>query len=206
VRPLAKPGGYLILTNLPMGEHQLTLRAAGYQDEYVEFSAQKDGYQELYVALKPGKQYLFRQSVIRLRLQLSEVMSGHGIWISAPSAVECKVAQTKAEAGSRQFRIYCKGNPATLPIPGTFLLEDGENSEIVVLKSLSEELGTLEASLEQDHGRSRRLLPVQKYRCDELGQINAAFPMAGTAVVYTGNGVPQSLELTEGENKWDLIE
>ena len=206
VRPVAKPGGYLILTNLPVGEHQLLLRAAGYQDEYVEFTAVKDGYRELYVALKPGQQYLFRQSVIRLQLQLPDELRGCQIWISPPSVVECKIAQTKAESGSEQFRIFCKGNHMMLPIPGAFLIEDGEQSEVVVLKSLSEELGTLEEPLCRDHGRSRRLLPVQKYRCDEQGQIYAAFPMAGTAVVYTGSGEPRSLALTEGENRWDLSE
>ena len=206
VRPVAKPGGYLILTNLPVGVHQVLLRAAGSQDEYVDFTAVKDGYRELYVALKPGRQYLFRQSVIRLRLQLPDELRGCQIWISPPSVVECKVAQTKAETGSKQFRIYCKGNQALLPIPGAFLIEDGDHSEVVVLKSLSEEVGTLEETLRWDHGRSRRLLPVQKYRCDEEGQIYAAFPIAGTAVIYTGNGAPQSLELSEGENQWNLSE
>lgn len=204
IRPTAKPGGYLILTNLPVGEHQLLIRCAGYQDEYVEFTVEETGFREIYVALKPGRQYLFRQSVIRLRLQLPEELRGKPVWVSAPTAVECKVAQTKAEAGCGQFRIYCKGNPAILPIPGAFLIEDGENSEVVVLKSLSEELGTVEAPLCGDHGRSRRILPVQKYRCDEDGQIYAAFSMAGTAVVYTDNGAPVSLELTEGENQWTL--
>ena len=194
----------MILTNLPAGMHQLLLRCAGYQDEYVEFTVEKEGFRELYVALKPGRQYLFRQSVIRLRLQLPEELRGRQVWISAPSPVECKVAQTKAEAGSNQFRVYCKGNPAAMPIPGAFLIEDGENSEIVVLKSLTEELGTLEAPLCRDHGRSRRILPVQRYRCDEQGQIYAAFSAAGTAVAYTGSGTPRSMELTEGENQWSL--
>lgn len=204
VRPTAKPGGYLVLTNLPAGEHQLLIRCVGYQDEYVEFTVEETGFREIYVALKPGRQYLFRQSVIRLRLQLSDDLQGKQVWISAPTVVECKVAQTKAEAGSKQFRVYCKGDQSVLPIPGSFLIEDGENSEIVVLKSLSEELGTVEAPLCRDHGRSRRILPVQRYRCDDDGQIYAAFSMAGTAVVYTGSGAPVSLELSEGENQWDL--
>ena len=204
VRPLTKPGGYLILTNLPVGAHQLLIRCVGYQDEYVEFTVEKTGFRELYVALKPGRQYLFHQSVIRLRLQLPEALREKQVWIGAPTTVECKVAQTRAEAGSEQFRIYCKGNPAALPIPGAFLIEDGENSEIVVLKNLSEELGTLETPLCRDHSRSRRILPVQTYRCDAQGQIYAAFAMAGTAVVYTGSGAPVSLELAEGENERNL--
>ena len=31
-----------------------------------------------------------------------------------------------------------------------------------------------------------------------------AASMAGTAVLYTGSGAPVSLELTEGENEWNL--
>ena len=203
VRPVSKPGGYLIFTNLPAGAHQLRICAAGYQDEYVDFTT--DGScREFYVALKPGRQYLFRQSVTRLHLQLNRDLKNRQIWIGAPCALECKVAQAKAEAGSTQFRIYCKGSPALLPVPGTFLIEDGENSEIVVLKSLSEEVGVLEAPLCKDHSRSRRILPVQAYRCDEQAEIHAAFALSGAAVVYTGSGEPQSQELTEGDNQWTL--
>ncbi len=203
-RPMAKSGGYLVLTNLSVGDHQLLLRCAGYQDEYVDFTVEQSGFRELYVALKPGRQYLFRQNVTRLRLKVPEDQKNSQIWISAPGAMECKVAQTKAEAGSTQFRIYCKGNTAVLPVPGTFLIEDGENSEVIILKSLAEETGTLESALCRDHGRSRRILPVQKYRCGEDAEIYAAFSGHGTAVVYTSSGAPVSLELTEGENEWNL--
>lgn len=37
VRPLAKPGGYLILLNLSQGPHRLALRCHGYQEEWVDF-------------------------------------------------------------------------------------------------------------------------------------------------------------------------
>ena len=37
VRPLGKPGGYLVLLDLSHGDHRLSLRCHGYQEEWVDF-------------------------------------------------------------------------------------------------------------------------------------------------------------------------
>lgn len=202
VRLLSKPGGYLVATDLSAGVHSLLIRCAGFQDELLEFTVES-GVREYFVALKPGKQYLFRDNVTRLRLRLPELSQGSPVWIAAPGYPECKLAQTKAEAGCVRFRIYCKGSAAQLPVPGAFLLEDGESSEVLVINSLSDEEALLGQPLRFDHGRSKRLLPVQVYRCDPEGEIYATFSRSGQAVVYTGSGKPLTQSLTEGENFWN---
>ena len=198
VRPVVKPGGLLVLTNLPDGEHELTLRCVGFREERISFRVTEDGLFEGYAALKPGDGYSFRGSVTWLELQVPA--GQRTVWITTPCAAECKIAQTKAEAGEKAFRVYCKGDPALLSIPGYFLVEDGEDSEIVVLGSVSNELGSLLSPLQKDHSRSRRLLPVQQYRPDGEGKLRAVFSASGSVVIWSGEGQPVTAELREGSN------
>ena len=51
-RPVWKPGGYLVLTNLPHGPHRLRLRGRGYQEEWVELDVD-GGTRELDITMKP---------------------------------------------------------------------------------------------------------------------------------------------------------
>ena len=50
--------------------------------------------------------------------------AGRQLWLAAPAQWELKVAQTRAEAGSTQFRLYCKGPQAAVPA-GAYLIADG---------------------------------------------------------------------------------
>ena len=54
------------------------------------------------------------------------------------------MAQAKAEAGCDQFRLYCKGAADAVPT-GAYLIADGENSEVVTLRSLEGDMATLAA-------------------------------------------------------------
>lgn len=198
VKPTVKPGGFLVLTNLPAGEHELTLRCVGFREERISFRVEDSGLFEGYAALKPGNGYSFHSSVTWLELQVPA--GQETVWITTPCAAECKIAQTKAEAGEREFRVYCKGNPALLSIPGYFLVEDGENSEIVVLGSISNELGSLLSPLQKEHSRGRRLLPVQQYRSDGERKLRAVFSSSGSVVIWSGEGQPVTAELREGSN------
>ena len=162
-RPTAKPGGYLVLTDLPAGPHRLSLRCPGYQEEWVEFSAGRDT-QELDVTMKPGRGYPLQRDMIRLTLTVTEggaPAAGRILWLAAPGQTELKIAQTKAEAGSASLRLFAKGAAAPA-VPGTYLIADGKNSEIVLLRALEEEMGELLAPLARPHSRSRSLLPAQR--------------------------------------------
>ena len=83
-RPTAKPGGYLVLTDLPAGPHRLSLRCPGYQEEWVEFSAGRDT-QELDVTMKPGRGYPLQRDMIRLTLTVTEggaPAAGRILWLA----------------------------------------------------------------------------------------------------------------------------
>ena len=202
-RPLSKPGGYLILLNLSPGPHRLVLGCHGYQEEWVDFSAGART-QELEVTMKPGAGYPFQEEVVRAELTVTErgaPAAGRQLWLAAPGGPELKVAQTKAEAGSGELRIFCRG-PEVPALPGAFLIADGENSEIVGLRTLEGETGALAAPLGRAHGRGRPLLPAQSYHTGPDGRLEAVFrePCA-VEVCGSGGRLLASLQLAQGDNR-----
>lgn len=207
-RPVRKSEGYLVLTDLSPGRHCLSLQSRGYQEEWIELTA-GEGTQELDITMKPGPDYPFRMAVTRLELEVLEdgrPAGGRRLWLAASGGPELKIAQTKAEAGSSQTRLFCKG--AFLPaIPGTYLIADEADSEIVVLRALEAEMGTLAAPLLRSHSRGRLLLPAQSYHTDGAGRLSAVFREPCAVEVCTQEGVPLgTLKLQEGENRRRLPE
>lgn len=201
-RPVGKEGGYLVFTNVSHGSHCLSLRCNGYQEEWVEFEAD-GGTREIDVTMKPGAGYPFRQPVTRLTLTVlkgKKTAAGRAVWLAA-AGQEMRIAQTKVEAGEQELRLYCKGTP----VPGTYLIEDGKKSEIIVLRALEGEKGILAAPLQKDHSRSKQFLPAQRYHIGDDGIVNAVFRGPCTAQAYTEKeGLVGSVELSEGENQFTV--
>ena len=200
--PVRKSEGYLVFSNLSPGPHRLSLRGAGYQEEWVDFTFQGSAV-ELDVTMKPGRGYAFRTAYTRLTLT---VLRDGGpaaetlLWVAAPSVPEIKLAQTRAEAGSRTFRIFCKGSvrPRT---PGAYLMADKDKSEILRLVSMDGEMGLLEDPLAFDHSRGRLLLPTQSYHTDGKGILQAVFTEPCTVELFSPEaGLLSPLTLAEGEN------
>lgn len=198
-RPVGKPGGYLVFTDLPHGPHRLSLRCGGYQEEWVELQA-GGGTLELDVSMKPGEGYPFRQAATRLRLTVlgkKGPAAGQTVWLASPGP-EMKIAQSKVEAGEQALRVYCKGHPFF----GPCLIEDGKNSEIVTLSALEGEQGRLAAPLGSGHSRGRPLLPAQRYRAGEDGVLTAVFRDPCLVQVYVeGRGLAAGSDLSEGDNE-----
>lgn len=199
--PVSKPGGYLVLVDLPEGLHQLRLKTPRFQDEVVDINVEKGKTVSLYPVLKPGAGYFFRCAA-RMTLELAGVEGP--VWLSPPWGLECKLAQAKAEQGAAELRLFCKGGLGRLPIPGPFLLEDGKKSEIIVLESCQGENALLAAPLVRGHGRGRRLLPAGQYRAEQ-GVLTAVFPHPGEVFVFCPDreGV-KSVVLIEGEHEASL--
>ena len=206
VRPLSKPEGYLLLLDLSPGPHHLVIRGHGFQEEWVDFQA-GEATQELEVDMKPGADYPFRGTVTRLTLTVTEKKKpafDRTLWLATGVHRELKIAQTRADAGALQFRLYCKG-PSTAVSPGLYLLSDGGDSEIVLLRRLEEEMGTLAAPLRRNHSRGRPLLPAQRYHTGPDGRLTATFQTACTVELYAEErGLLASLPLEPGENHHTL--
>ena len=85
---------------------------------------------------------------------------------------------------------------------GAYLIADGENSEIVTLRSLEGDMATLAAPLLRTHSRSRVLLPAQRYHTGPDGQLSAVMQAACTVAVYDEEtGKLSTLVLEPGENR-----
>ena len=198
-RPAGKEGGYIVFTDLPKGPHRLSVRCHGYQEEWIAFEADELTH-EIDVTMKPGAGYPFRQAVTLLRLTVLEEKrpaGGRLFWLAA-AGQEMKIAQTKAEAGDRELRIYCKG----AAMPGAYLIEDAGNSEIVFLRGTEGENAVLAEPLGSGHGRGKRLLPAQSYHTGEDGTLTAVFRAAGHVLLFDPHrGLAGDLELREGENQ-----
>jgi len=205
VRAVCKPGGYLVLLNLSEGPHRLSLRRAGFKEELTDFSVSAGSPEKLYLSLKPTEDYVFRQEAVWLHLRLfekKEPATGRAFWLTVPTASECRIAQEAAEVGEDQFRIFCKSAAEPLTVPGTFLIEDGKDSEIVSLLFAEEETGKLAAPLAHRHKRSKCLLPAQQFRTDRDGWLTAVFRSGGTVAVYEdGRGTVDTLELAESRTE-----
>ena len=202
-RPVGKPGGCLVLVNLSGGAHRLSRRCPGFQEEWVELVIGRET-QEVDITMKPGENYPFRQTVTRLDLTVTRggtPAPGEVLWLAVSGSNPLKLAQTKAEKGEQELRLYCKGPEAAVGM-GAYLLSDEDKSEIVGLRSLEEEMGTLTAPLTQPHSRGKLLLPAQRYHTGEDGRVSAVFPTACTVEVYVeGTGLAASLTLEEGDNQ-----
>ena len=199
VRPVVKPGGYLVLVDLPEGLHQLGIKAPRFQDERVDIPVEKGKTINLYPVLKPGAGYFVRRTAARVTLKLTGIEGS--VWLSPPGSPECKLAQAKAAQGASELRVFCKGGLGRLPIPGPFLLEDGKKSEIIVLESCRGERVLLADPLAREHGRNRRLLPAGQYRIEQ-GALTAVFPQPGEVfVLCPGREGVQSAALAEGDNE-----
>ena len=207
-KPVHKLGGGLVLINLLEGPHSLTIACPGFQNEQVDLEAAPGVTQELYVALKPSDRYPFLGEITRLFLTVMEKKqpaAGRILWLCAPGAPECKLAQTRAEPGTMELRLFWKGTAARLIVPGEFLLEDGSDTEIVTIESLNGETGVLASPLVKGHNRGKLLFPAQRFRADGAGTISAVFRTAGPVAYYCPQtGKSGWIELAAGENRHTL--
>ena len=183
VRAMRKNDGYLVLTDLESGDHSLTLRCPGYREEVYPLTVPERGMAEGEVDLTPGAGYRFPADTARLRLTVPG-SAGEFFWASTPGRVKLKLAQKKKAGGETLVRVFCAGNPARLPVPGSFLAIDEENPELLRFLSLREEAGELDAPLKKDHSRGIELRPARRFRTDEAGRAELLFPQGGEVHLF----------------------
>ena len=198
-RPLWKDGGYLVFTDLPTGEHSLTVRQPFYQPEQRVFTLRAGETIEDTMYLKPGAGYPFPADSAALEVAVTEGgrPSARPVWLGMSGPAALKLAQD--DGGGTEIRLFCR-NAAVLPVPGVFLIPGKTGGELVRLLSLRGERGELEAPLEQKHLRGAELIPVQRYDPDREGILRARFPRTGTVWLYC-QGAVRSLEIAPGAQR-----
>ena len=188
-RPVWKRYGYLVLTDLEPGEHELLISRYGYRDELVKMNISDDSVLEDSVSLKPGTGYRFPPETVRVALSLrssGSASSGVQLWLGVKPRTRLVIAQESAEAGEEHARLFCEGSAALLPIPGHFLIADRTAPELVYLRSLRDEECAFSAPLANKHERGTELIPVQSYTADSEGAVQVLLPEPGTLVGFFG--------------------
>ena len=183
VRPVRKAEGYLVLADLEPGSHTLSLRCPGYREETLRLTVSKREPVEREVDLTPGAGYRFPEDTACLRLTVPGA-AGEELWAGMSGRVRLKLAQKKKAGGETLIRVFCAGDPARLPVPGTFLTVDETNPELVRFLSVREEAGELAEPFGKDHARGTELCPARCFRTDEAGRVELLFPQGGEAHLF----------------------
>ncbi len=187
VRPIWKKEGYLVLTDVEPGEHELIVMRSGYIDEHVKMDVREDAAIEDTISLKPGAGYRFPPETVRVSLSLhrrKDAASDERLWLGQQPHTRLVLAQERAEAGETLARLFCEGNAGLLPIPGYFLFTDKTAPEIVYLRHLRDEEGAFLTPLCSEHPRGTELIPVQSYESDGDGNVCVLLKEPGTLIGF----------------------
>jgi hypothetical protein len=206
-RPVWKRDGYLVLTDLAPGPHQLLIRRSAYQDELVSLFVRDGAALEDTISLKPGAGYRFPPETVRVTLKLKKgrrAVSGALFWLGVQPRTRLALAQEKAEAGDAQAHLFCEGSPALHPIPGHFLLADRKAPELVYLRSLRDETGEFSPPLTLPHVRGTELIAMQSYSSDKAGCAQVLLRAPGTLLGFC-NGAVLEAPVHSGEQSLEWI-
>ena len=202
--PQYRQGGYLVFLNLESGSHQLLMRGAYYQDEYLEIKVDGARPAEYSVTLKPSAAYPFRRAVTRLTVHLEGGSAAEGqiVWVAPRSAAaELRLSQDEAAAGSCSLKLFYRGG-AEGRFPGNYLVCDKTKSEAVLLERLEGEQGTLKSPLAHPHKRGAVLLPAQAYRGDGKGRLQIFFREPVPVCLFQpGSSRLYDVELSDGSQE-----
>lgn len=206
-QPQAKPGGYRVWTGLETGRHELSVSMQGFQTEVLTIEIPADGSWEGSADLKPGPGYPFGRNAVTVQLHLTQdgqPLAGQPVWLAIAEPAPLKIAQDKAAKGAQSMRLFCKGEPGALPVPGAFLLEEDKQPELVYLQSFEKEEGQLGGPLAHPHARGKALLPAQQYRTDEAGIVRIMLREAAKLAVFCGGKIAYAAPQAGGENTFTL--
>ncbi len=194
-RPVWKRDGYLVLTDIAPGEHELLISRYGYRDELVKMEIRGGSPLEDTITLKPGQGYRFPPETVRVRLTVGR--GGDRFWLGVKPRTRLVLAQERAEAGENKVRLFCEGSAALLPIPGHFLLTDSKAPELVYIRSLLDEECEFSVPLASAHDRGTELIPMQSYNADAEGSVQVLLREPGTLMGFF-EGRVFSAELNAG--------
>ena len=161
---IKKQGGYVVFSNLSAGKHELVIKSPLYLTERMEFET---GCGLMPVVMKPASGYPYGRNASKLRVSCS----GNNplvFWAGQQRQdIEIKIAQSGLSAGDSELKLFFAGQAERLPLPGYFLLIDGESSEICLLDALNKnESSALSEPLRSEHKRGCSLCPALMYRVE----------------------------------------
>lgn len=173
-KAVTKAGGYCVFTGLSAGTHTIWIESVPYRTETFTFETGKD---LIPVILKPGKNYIYPPKSTCFTIENREEAI-HRVWIGRDSQeAELKIAQSDLKEGDDSLKLYATGKASELPMPGHFLIIDGEQTEPVTLLEIAgEEKSPLAKPVTSSHKRGCRLVPAQFYEVGAKESTEIRFP------------------------------
>lgn len=202
VRPLWKPGGYLILTDLEPGEHSLFLSCRSFRDQKHEFRA-GDGVWEQEIDMEPAENYPYLRDAALVRLTRKS-KKDEPVWAAEPGVFSLRLAQA-SEKDALEARLLSRGPAELLSLPGWFLAADEgkEGPELVHLRELRGETGIFDVPMKKSHPRGTELFRARRFAQQADGRLEAAFHGGEKLFLFCG-GKWKTVELETGtqEIEW----
>ena len=195
-----------MLTDLPAGEHTVTLRRHGYLEETLTVPAADGRAWEGWTGLRPGPGYAFPAGTAWVCLRLLEKkkpLAGAEVWLAPDGGGRLKLAQDQAKAGDRELKLFYASPESRLPVPGDFLIVDKKNPETAALECMRSGRAGLARPLEYDHARGKELMPAQRYGTGGNGEISCVLRESGKLWVLCAGRLSE-LDVQPGENRLDV--
>lgn len=206
-KPICKPGGYLVWTDLANGTHTLSVTLAGFEPQTLIFSTSSQDVFNGCMVLKPDRtRYPVRGVVTQLDLCLQvndKPLAQEKFWLCISNSPMMKIAQDIATAGSDTVRLFCNCPATALALPMPFLLDASQNPELVLLCTWDGQTGRLQTPLVHSHRRGSTLFVAQQYQTDEQGKACIWLREPGHVLVYQNERV-YALTLIQGQNTCTL--
>lgn len=184
-RPVRKPGGYYIFTDLNCEKYSISVRSDVYMDLDLDLPSEKidPGNPISYVILRPASHYPFPGGATLIRASLRD-MAGQGIPGAPVRAVmvsdSCARARLSADMADNGRDSICLANVRGGIVVGDEYLirdKDDKNAEYCRIAGITEttKCYRLEEALKLSYPRGALVLPVYNTRSDERGEVVVYF-------------------------------
>jgi hypothetical protein len=182
-KPIVKPNGSYIFSDLPEGQYRLHVQAEHYFAESIDFLAGTSNSVE-YVSLLPLPSYPFKQGDTLMRMVLKDdkglpIQDAHlSATVQTEDCVRARLAQDKAEKGADEITVSAltgkMGVGDRFMIQGRSAKAGEESLQIVQVLEYNKRF-RLDQPLTRSYSRGSLLLPIVQARSTQRGEVVLAF-------------------------------
>ena len=194
VQPIRKEDGWCVFIDLCRGEHSLRIESREFAPYRLFFHIESPDtfYREEYVTLEPTPAYPFGRAVQQATVTFTKegrLLANQQVFFTSARKQPLKLAQDGASAGLEKLKLFSPQKPASLGLPGRFLVDDGAKSEVVtILEGQAEGGFLLGTPLRHPHNRGAAFRQIREYRTDGQGGIFLAMDDLSGLTAYLENG------------------
>lgn len=212
LKPLYKPGGYFVFTDLEPGEACFEIASPIFQKESVDIDIPMpgEGYIMNHLMLNPSRLYPFGgpATTVSGRLMKGKMpLPGQKFHIIPGDGGEVlKIAEDKAEEGNCSIKLFATVPGRQLSIPGRYLIKNKDDAKkefcLITQNADKDGMYALEKELLYSHPRATPLVEVIECITQEDGSFYTALPElkeAGTSLNFLiqidGKSIKKTFEI-----------